>query len=351
MHITAVVGTRPNYIKLAILLSKLQKNHTIDVINTGQHYDYDMSDIFFQELTMPNPDYNLGIHGGTNDEMVERCTDGIGRILSATSPECIIVFGDTNSSVSGACAGKGASIPVFHVEAGVRSFDRRMQEERNRITIDKISTLKFAPSETAVNNLVSEKIGRGVWWTGDIMIDTLNEFKRCAKSYKVQYMHYNLVTLHRAENVDNKEVLMKIFKGMEDSGEHFILPLHPRTKKNLYEFGIDELPDNITTIQPLGYLEMINMMYKSNKIITDSGGVQKEAYTLAKPCITLRQSTEWVETLNGGWNLLIDPEYATPNEINDAINNHKPWDEDRPWYYGNGHASDYISRIITEWGE
>lgn len=348
MNITTVVGTRPNYIKLSVLLTKLQKHHDITVINTGQHYDYQMSDVFFQQLTMPNPDYNLGISGGSNDEQIELQTQAIKEIISSEPPKLMVVFGDTNSSLSGALAAHNLGIPIAHVEAGVRSFDIRMQEEKNRIQIDKLSSLLFAPSELAVKHLHSEKVTEGIWQTGDILIDTLNEFKQIAKSHKIDYKDYNILTLHRAENVDNKEILSNILKGIRQSGISTILPIHPRTKKNIDEFGIT-LPENIIPIEPLGYLDMINLMYKSNKIITDSGGIQKEAYTLSKPCITLRGSTEWNETLLGGWNVLVDAEKMPSDFIADTIVNHEPWSNDRPWFYGNGHASYYISRIITEW--
>ena len=304
--IAHVVGARPNFIKLAVLYPELRNNFEQVIIHTGQHYDYELSRIFFNELDIPEPDYNLdvgsGSHGYQVGEMLKRCEG----VLLEEKPRLVMVYGDTNSTLAGALASVKLGFPVAHVEAGVRSHERYMAEEVNRVVVDHVSELLFAPTKRAMENLRMEGIRRGAYLTGDVMLDLFNRFRDKFEEYRDRN-EFILVTVHRAENVDEPHRLRNILEALAESGEEIVFPVHPRTRRRIEEHGLTRFleAENIHLLQPLGYLEFLKSMSRAVKVVTDSGGVQKEAFYMAKPCITLREVTEWTETVETGWNILV----------------------------------------------
>lgn len=324
MKIVSIVGARPQFIKCATVSCELRKDHKEILVHTGQHYDPEMSDVFFSELEIPQPDYNLGVgsgsHGWQTAEILMRAEE----VLLKEKPDLVIVYGDTNSTLAGALAAAKVHIPVAHVEAGLRSFDRTMPEEINRVVTDHLSDLLFCPTETAMKNLASEGITKGVHLVGDVMADALvynrgiaQRKSRILETLGLEEKKYCVLTVHRAGNTDNQQNLTSIILAVGESGVLVVFPVHPRTRKYLQEYGLlANLPENIRITEPLGYLDMIRLMESAQKILTDSGGMQKEAYMLGVRCITLRENTEWVETLEGGWNVLVG---ADPKKIRNAI--------------------------------
>ena len=313
MKIVSVVGARPQFIKCAPVSRELRKEHEEILVHTGQHYDPEMSDIFFDELAIPHPDYNLGVgsgsHGKQTGEILRRVED----VLLKEKPDLVLVYGDTNSTLAGALAAAKLHIPVAHVEAGLRSFDRTMPEEINRVVTDHIADLLFCPTQTSVDNLAAEGITGGVHLVGDVMADALaynreiaQRKSRILETLGLAGKAYCVLTVHWAGNTDNRENLTSIIRAVGEAGVPIVFPVHPRTRKYLQEYGLLlSLPENICLIEPLGYLDMIRLMESAQKILTDSGGMQKEAYMLGVPCITLRENTEWVETVEAGWNVLV----------------------------------------------
>lgn len=309
--IISIIGARPQFIKYAPLSNELRKNYKEILIHTGQHYDQKMSDIFFDQLDIPNPDYNLGIGSGSHGYQTGNMLIEIEKILKKEKPGLVLVYGDTNSTIAGALAASKLQIKIAHIEAGLRSFDRDMPEEINRLITDHISNILFCPTKTAVNNLENEGISNGTYLVGDVMVDSLEQNRKVAEitskiveTIGVIKGNYLVVTIHRANNTDNKENLYSIIKALEELDKIIIFPVHPRTAKSIHKYGL-KIPPNIKMVEPLGYIDMIALMIGAEKIITDSGGIQKEAYILRRPCITLRNNTEWVETLEGGWNILV----------------------------------------------
>jgi UDP-N-acetylglucosamine 2-epimerase len=312
MRIFSIVGARPQFIKLAPLSKVLRKFHKEIIVHTGQHYDYAMSQNIFRDLGINEPDYNLEIGSGTHAEQTGRMLIELEKVFHTGNPDLIIVFGDTNSTLAGSLAAAKLLIPVIHIEAGLRSFNRKMPEEINRIVADSISDWLFAPTITAVNNLKNEGLEDRTYLAGDIMVDTLNfnlpvalDKSAILSELGLNTGEYYLLTLHRPYNVDNPDVISHIIDVLSKSGERIVFPVHPRTQKILK--SLKPYTGNILITDPAGYLDFIALEYHSKKIITDSGGIQKEAYILKKPCITLRTETEWTETIIDGWNLLIDP--------------------------------------------
>ncbi len=317
--IVSIVGARPQFIKLAPLSEKLSRHHHEVIVHTGQHYDHKMSDTFFTDLKIKNPKYNLNIgsrlHGAQTGQMMEK----IEIVLLKEKPDVVIVFGDTNSTLAGALAAAKLHIKVVHVEAGLRSYNRSMPEEINRIATDHVSDILFAPTLTAMEILSAEGLASKSYHTGDIMVDTVERNLKLAsqKTSIGQKLNlpgkYYLLTLHRPYNVDDPQMLMKILTTLSGLDHKVIFPVHPRTRKM-----IDSLSgyssQNISLTDPLGYLDFLYLQSGAHKIITDSGGIQKEAYILKKPCITLRPETEWVETVQEGWNLLMNPESELSRE-------------------------------------
>lgn len=343
--ILTIIGARPQFIKAAVLsrlIRNTQWNEIFEeiLVHTGQHYDENMSDVFFEEMGIPKPSYNLevgsGGHGGMTGEMLIK----IEALLVKVKPDYLLVYGDTNSTIAGALAASKLHIPVIHVEAGLRSFNMRMPEEQNRILTDRISSLLFAPTETAVNHLKNEGVTKGVFMVGDIMYDASLYYRKMNKGKIVESLKnkkFALATIHRAENTDDFTRLNEIFKGLSQIPMDIILPLHPRTKKQIEKYKI-EIADNINLIEPVGYFDMLDLEAYAAYIFTDSGGIQKEAYFFKKPCFTLRDETEWVETVSSGWNILVG---ADSDKLLKAFQNFKIPDN-FPSLYGQGDTGELI---------
>jgi len=315
LNIVSIVGARPQFIKLAPLSKVLREEGFKEtIVHTGQHYDDNMSDIFFKELEIPEPDYNLGIGSGSHGEQTGKMLIAIEEVLMKRKPDLVIVYGDTNSTLAGALASSKLHIKLAHVEAGLRSFNKMMPEEINRIVTDHLSDILFCPTETAVKNLEKEGITKGVYLVGDIMFDALMYFSRISEekskilqNLKLNPKEYYLLTIHRAENTDNYDRLKNILLAIAQFRRKAVFPIHPRTRSRIKEFNLDKYLDNenILLIDPVGYLDMISLEKNAFAIFTDSGGVQKEAFWLRVPCITLRDETEWIETVKYGWNTLV----------------------------------------------
>lgn len=353
MKILTVVGARPQFIKCAPVSRELRKEHQEILVHTGQHYDREMSDLFFEELKIPRPDHNLGIGSGTHGRQTGAMLAGIEEVILAEEPDLVLVYGDTNSTLAGALAAAKLHVPVAHVEAGLRSFDRRMPEEVNRVLTDHCSDLLLCPTETAVENLRREGITAGVHLTGDVMVDALLQHAEVAKRSPVladlglERGHYRLATVHRAENTDDPARLAAIMRALGDLGD-VVLPCHPRTEKMLKKAGLyEEAKRRIRLIPPVGYLEMLALESGAKTILTDSGGVQKEAYVLGVPCITMRETTEWVETVEDGWNVLVGSDY---DAIVRAARTFAP-ERERSDVFGKGEAARAIARVVGQIGE
>jgi UDP-N-acetylglucosamine 2-epimerase len=324
MSIIHIVGARPQFVKLAPLYKEIASNN-IDqkVIHTGQHYDERMSKIFFEDLKIPKPDINLDINQGTHAYQTAEMMKGIEKILMETEKPLLIIYGDTNSTLAGAIAASKLSIPIIHVEAGLRSFNRSMPEEVNRILSDRISNYLFAPTTTAVTNLSNEGLESITYYTGDIMVDSIKQNIKIAEDksdiindLQLKGKEYYLLTMHRPYNVDDPVKLESILTKLNQLDKEVIFPIHPRTRK-IAEKHIKQDLNNIRFIEPQGYLEFLILQKNAVKIITDSGGIQKEACILEKACITLRSETEWVETVQAGVNLLVTE--ITDSLVNDIM--------------------------------
>lgn len=358
--IVTVVGARPQFVKAAVLSrlirSKEYKEQFHEVlVHTGQHYDDNMSEVFFRDMQIPKPDIMLNLGGGTHGLMTGKMLIEIESFLLKEKPDMVLVYGDTNSTLAGALAASKLNIPVAHVEAGLRSFNKRMPEEQNRILTDHIAEWLFCPTDTAVANLATEGIRDGVVLSGDIMYDAILFYKEQLMSQKkngikqfnsfrfnLEKETYALATIHRAENTDDTQRLREIIDALNNMPFQVVLPIHPRTKKQILGKGLT-FEKHIILIEPVGYLEMIELEMNATCIITDSGGVQKEAYFMRKPCVTLRDETEWVETIHSGWNVLAG---AKRESILSAVQHiRKP--ETAPAFYGDGKAGEKILKEIS----
>ena len=351
MKIATIVGARPNFIKLAPVSKQIRKRNLDEVIvHTGQHYNYEMDRIFFEEMGIAAPDYHLGIGSGSHGFQTGEMLKKVEEALIKEMPDAVIVFGDTNSTLAGALAAAKLHIRCAHVEAGLRSFDRNMPEEINRVLVDHCSDLLLCPTMTAVENLNKEGIVQNVHLTGDVMVDAQRDCERIAESKShileeldLEPRSYYLATIHRASNTDDPENLRAIALALQDLDD-VVIPCHPRAEKYLKEFGLwNELEKKIRVIKPVGYLDMLLLEKNAKKIITDSGGVQKEAYLLGIPCITLRDTTEWIETVEDGWNLLVRP----GEDIVSAIRDFRPRHE-RQDVFGKGEASIMIVDLVEQ---
>lgn len=354
IKIVTIVGARPQFIKCASLSKEIRKVHTEILVHTGQHYDYDMSDIFFQELSIPYPDYNLNIGSSTQGRQTGEMVAAIERVLIKEEPNLVLVYGDTNSTLAGALSASKCNIEIAHVEAGLRSFDRRMPEEVNRVVTDHISTLLFAPTDNAAFNLKKEDIIDGVHVVGDVMVDSLLSNIEVARKKSIIISEFGLetdkylvATIHRQSNTDNIKNLMNIISTLKGSRRTVVFPVHPRTKNHLIKNGLwEKMPGNIMVTEPLGYLDMLRLMSSAEKIITDSGGIQKEAYIMRVPCITVRDTTEWTETIEDGWNILVGTD---TEKLTRAIEDFSP-SEPTNKRYGSGDACKKIAEIINKTG-
>lgn len=315
MKILTVLGARPQFIKAAVVSQALSDYPSIEerILHTGQHYDSNMSDIFFSEMQIPRPHYNLQSSGTTHAQMTGRMMEGIEAIMMQWEPDVVLVYGDTNSTLAGALAAAKLHIDIAHVEAGLRSFNRIMPEEINRILTDHISQFLYAPTEGAVLQLATEGITRGVECVGDVMYDASLHYSRIAEIQKassklslIPSSPYILATIHRAENTDNQEKLSVIMTALSTAAQTYcvVCPIHPRTRKVLSSIGYNFNDSKIRFIDPIGYLDMALLEANSSLIVTDSGGVQKEAYFHRVPCVILRDQTEWTELVDSGWNSL-----------------------------------------------
>ena len=361
MKIVTVVGARPQFIK-ASALSRAIANSNIKraadpikevIVHTGQHFDQNMSDVFFHELDIPKPDYNLGINSKTHGAMTGRMLEKIEEILLQEQPERVIVYGDTNSTLAGSLAAAKLLVPVAHVEAGLRSFNMKMPEEINRILSDRLSDLLFCPTETAVKNLSNEGIHAGVFNVGDVMYDvSLFLRDRALEAFPLDTWGltekgYVLCTVHRQENTDNRARLENIFRALQEISRttEVLLPLHPRTRKKLKEHGLEHLIGGIRIMEPLSYLAMLRLEISAKSILTDSGGIQKEAFFYNVPCLTLRDETEWVETLPDGKNRLCGADYAAILAGLEQIKEVPVPESFMP--YGDGAAAGKILSLLT----
>jgi UDP-GlcNAc3NAcA epimerase len=348
MIVCSVVGARPQFIKAAVVNKVIEKTEGVKeiVIHTGQHYDENMSKVFFDELQIPKPDYNLEVgsasHAVQTAEIMIRCE----KILNEIKPDWVLVYGDTNSTIAASLTAAKLHLKIAHVEAGLRSFNRLMPEEINRITTDRISNLLFAPTQNAVNLLAKEGITDNVVFTGDVMYDSILFYEKLAEQkYQLgditKEEKFYLATIHRPANTDNKENLQNIFEAFSQLDFPVIVPLHPRTKSKLEGIRYSE---NVKIIEPVPYLKIILLMKNSVKILTDSGGLQKEAYFLNKQCVTLRTETEWIETLNNNWNRIAD---SDKNKIVSAVNSEPEGPKGN--YFGDGAAGKKIVEALKNY--
>jgi UDP-GlcNAc3NAcA epimerase len=353
MRCVSIVGARPQFIKAAVVSKALRQHHQEKIIHTGQHYDYSMSEQFFEELTLPTPDYHLhcgsASHGAQTGCMLER----IEQVLLQEPCDWVIVYGDTNSTLAGALAAAKLHIPVAHVEAGLRSFNRAMPEEINRVVTDHLSTRLFCPTEVACHNLLQEGIVQGVEQVGDVMYDLLLQMLpvlderggALLRHYELVPQSYVLVTVHRAANTDDANALRSIAEALNRLTLPVIFPLHPRTRERLKQYDI-VWQSHVRFIEPVGYLAMLALERYAYRILTDSGGVQKEAFFLQVPCITLREETEWPETLVDGWNTLVGTRWP---DILSAVEQPQPcWTQGHP--FGDGKAAQRIAHSLQDAG-
>jgi UDP-GlcNAc3NAcA epimerase len=313
--ILTIIGARPQFIKAAPVSKALQEHGGFKeiLVHTGQHYDANMSQVFFDELEIPAPRHNLEVGGGNHGEQTGEMLKRLEPLVISEKPDLVLVYGDTNSTLAGALVAAKLHVPVAHVEAGLRSFNRHMPEEINRVAADHLSTLLFCPTKTAIANLKKEGIVQNVFKTGDVMCDVALMFSQKAKrssailsALHLQSKEFMLVTIHRPENTDDKARLTNIFTALDTLANDcaVVFPMHPRTKKMAKAFGLGHVLKKVQVIEPAGFLDMIRLESSASLIVTDSGGVQKEAYFHRVPCVTLRDETEWVETVEAGWNIL-----------------------------------------------
>lgn len=360
MKVVSVVGARPQFIKAAAV-SRIIRKYTMEIlVHTGQHYDNNMSDVFFDELDIPKPDYNLGVGSGSHAKQTAEMLVGLEEIYVKEKPDYVLVYGDTNSTLAGALAASKLLIPVIHVEAGLRSFNMAMPEEQNRILTDHISKYLFCPTNTAVRHLKNENITKHVYQIGDVMCDAVHFYlKKIANVPRNEFMDrlsflfrwdrpldsWYIATVHRAENTENEDKLGEVLKAFERLEFPVIFPVHPRIRKFVNSLMEKNYYSNVCFVEPLGYLEMLFFTNNAIKIVTDSGGLQKEAYIMHKNVVTLREQTEWIETLNGNHNILCP---ADAEKIVKAVQRTDidPVFDDS--LYGNGDAACKLCRIIFE---
>jgi UDP-GlcNAc3NAcA epimerase len=351
MRILTIVGNRPQFIKAAAVSGPLRERHEELLVHTGQHYDDSLSAVFFAELGLARPDRELGIGGGSNTTQTARMLAALEPLLEQIAPDAVLVYGDTNSTLAGALAAAQANLAVVHVEAGMRSFDRRMPEELNRVLTDHLSALLLCPSDTAAANLKAESVAGRVEVVGDVMVDVAMRRQPSARAderipaeHGVRSGEYLLLTAHRAGNVDDPQRLRALVDLVAALPAPVVFPLHPRTRARLLDAGLAgelERIDGLRLTEPLGYVQFSALLCQARAVLTDSGGVQKEAYLAGVPCVTLRANTEWVETVATGWNTLVDLDAGAALA---ALAAQPP--SERPALYGDGQAAERCVQAI-----
>ncbi len=348
MKILSIVGARPEFIQSSPVSRVLRRKHTEILVHTGQHYDYRMSQTFFDELGIPTPDYNLEVGSGSHARQTAEILIRLEEVLLKEKPDLVIVRGDTNSTLAGALAASKLQIPTAHIEAGERSYKKHMPEEINRLAADRLSDMFFCVSKKAVRQLLDEGIRSRVYWVGDVMLDAMLANRPLARSKStilqalgLTTKSYVLATVHRAANTDSPERLASLVQALNAIDETIVFPVHPRTRKALDGIGA-HLNAHIRVIEPVGYYDMMMLEENARLIATDSGGVQREAYFLSVPCITLRDETEWGDTVEAGWNRLVG---VDPQKILTAWKHFSPPAEQPP-IFGDGQASEEIGRVI-----
>lgn len=351
MKIVTIIGARPQFVKASVVSKALLEAGIEEVLlNTGQHYDDNMARVFFEEMGIPKPKYDLGVGSGSHASQTAASLVGIEAALLKEKPDMLLVYGDTNATIAGALAAAKLNIRIAHIEAGLRSYNREMPEEINRIVTDVLSDLKFVPTEVAKANLAKEGITQGVHIVGDVMVDSLMTYTRIAEGRShvlndlgLNGQKYVLLTIHRPSNADSDEILTSILEHVAKAGIPAVFPVHPRSRSRV-ERLVQQISGPIRLIDPVGYLDMMMLEKNAHIIVTDSGGVQKEAYLHRTHCLTVRNETEWVETVADGWNRLVGEDHA---EITDCILN---FPEPLQWqaHYGNGHAAAEIAKILLQ---
>ncbi len=351
MRVISVVGARPQFIKAAPLSRALREHHEEILVHSGQHYDYAMSDVFFEQLGIPKPDYNLAVGSASHGRQTGEMLGMLEELFAEKDPDVVVVYGDTNTTLAAGLAASKLGVPVAHVEAGLRSYNRSMPEEINRVVVDHISDLLLCPTETAVANLAAEGLSDGVHLVGDVMLDTARFFaERSATGetlaeFGVDAGGYYLATVHRASNSDDPAKLESIVRAFSRLDRPVLWSVHPRTQKNLDTFGLGGLVKsarNVRTVPPVSYVETVSLLRGAAALLTDSGGMQKEAYFFSVPCITLREETEWVETVELGWNRLVGADEA--RIVAATVGLQHP--AEHPDVYGVGHAAEAIVRVL-----
>lgn len=345
MRVLTVIGNRPQFVKAAAVSPVLRAAHQEVMVHTGQHHDDELSQVFVDQLGAPQPERNLGIHGGSNTEQTARMLAALPALLEELRPDAVLVYGDTNSTLAGAIAAAQAGIPLVHVEAGLRSFDRAMPEELNRVLVDHAADLLLPPTEQAAEQLRREAVAGQIEVVGDVMIDVAQRAAGAARARGGELLAelgltdggYAIATLHRAGNVDDPVRLAAALELLAGIGVPVVLPLHPRTAARLDAFGLRERAAALTLLPPLGYLEFTGLLLHAAAVMTDSGGVQKEAYVAGVRCLTLRDTTEWSETVESGWNTLVALDRAAAARAMEAT-----LPADRPAVYGDGHAAERV---------
>ena len=348
MKVFSVVGARPEFVQVAVLSRALRRDHAEILVHTGQHYDDRMSDRFFSELNIPDPDYHLGVGPGEPNVQTGIMLGRLAETMRATDPDLVIVRGDTNSTLAGSLAAKSLLLPLVHIEGGMRSYDRTMPEEINRIVSDHISDVALVTDEAARARLEREGVRQNVHVCGDVMYDVFLQARERATAQLASQLRayarapYALLTLHRAENTDDAERLRSILAGFANAPQPVLFPIHPRTASRLAAFGID-LPPEIVPLPPLGYLDIVGLECGATTIFTDSGGVQREAFFAGVPCVTLRDATEWTNTVDAGWNRLVGSSSA---EIARALREPPARPATHPQLFGAGDAAERIVRAL-----
>lgn len=349
MKVLSVIGARPQFIKASMVSRSFSEKGIQEVLlHTGQHYDDNMSKVFFEEMGIPFPDYNLGVGSGTHAEQTAASIKGIENVILDEEPELVLVYGDTNTTLAGSLVASKLSIPIAHVEAGLRSYNRNMPEEINRILTDVISSYLFCPTQIAVDNLKKEGITAGVYLSGDVMVDSLLYFTKIAEEKSrilfqlaLEPGSYGLMTIHRPANADSWDKLSTLVDVLNQSSIPVVFPVHPRTRRLLRDFNLDSHPV-ICPIEPVGYLDMMILEKNAKIILTDSGGVQKEAYLHRVPCLTIRAETEWIETVHDKWNTLVNDQISEIPKLIFSPPEPIRWED----HYGDGKASERVAEIL-----